>query len=94
VTLHLRVKPGSKVDQVFYDAAGKLNIKIKAPVRDGQANAYLIEFLAKQLGVAKSGITLVSGFTTSHKRLEIDVSQAVADDFLRRIEQKRGSGKR
>jgi uncharacterized protein YggU (UPF0235/DUF167 family) len=34
MTLHLNVKPGSKVDQLFYDSAGKLNAKIKAPARD------------------------------------------------------------
>ncbi|MFD2571363.1 DUF167 domain-containing protein [Spirosoma soli] len=29
-----------------------MNAKIKAPAQDGKANAYLIEFTAKRLGVA------------------------------------------
>lgn len=69
--LHVRVKPGSKVDQLFYDAAGQLNAKIKAPAQDGKANAYLVEFLAKQLATSKSNVTLIAGFTNSHKRIEI-----------------------
>ena len=80
MTLHLTVKPGSRIDKLFYDAAGKLNAKIKAPAQDGKANAYLIEFLAKELGIAKSGVTIVSGFTNSHKRIEIDVTE---EDFAR-----------
>lgn len=69
--LHVRVKPDSKVDQLFYDDAGQLNAKIKAPAQDGRANAYLIEFLAKQLGTSKSNVILIAGFTNPHKRVEI-----------------------
>lgn len=85
MTLHLKVKPGSKVDQLFYDAAGQLNLKIKAPAQDGKANAYLIDFLAKQLGIAKSGVTIVAGFTNPHKRIEIDVDEEQLKQFLAKI---------
>lgn len=82
MTIHLKVKPGSKVDQLFYDAAGQLNAKIRAPAQDGKANAYLVEFLAKRLGVAKSSITIVAGFTNPHKRIEIDVATDVYNAFI------------
>lgn len=85
MTLHLKVKPGSKVDQLFYDAAGMLNAKIKAPAQDGKANAYLIEFLAKQLSTAKSNLTIVAGFTNPHKRIELDVTQEAYERFLAEI---------
>lgn len=75
MTLHLKVKAGSKVDQLFYDTAGLLTAKIKAPAQDGKANAYLIEYLAKQFGITKSRITLVSGFTSPHKRFEIEADE-------------------
>jgi len=85
VTLHLKVKPGSKVDQLFYDAAGQLNVKIKAPAQDGKANAYLIDFLAKELGIAKSGVTIVAGFTNPHKRIEIAIEERQLKQFLAKI---------
>ena len=75
MTLHLKVKPGSKGDQLVYDAAGLLHAKIKAPAQDGKANAYLVEFLAKRLDIAKSKITIVSGLTNPHKKLEIDTTE-------------------
>jgi uncharacterized protein (TIGR00251 family) len=89
VTLHLKVKPGSKADQLFYDTAGKLNAKIRAPAQDGKANAYLIDFLAIAFGTAKSNVTIVAGFTNPHKRIEIDADetsiQAVLDTLDKRI---------
>lgn len=85
MTLHLKAKPGSKVDQLFYDAAGQLNAKIRAPAQDGKANAYLVEFLAKQLGIPKSGVTLVAGFTNPHKRIEVDVPEEVLTRFLTQL---------
>ena len=85
MTLHLKVKPGSKVDQLFYDAAGQLNAKINAPAQDGKANAYLIEFLAKQLGIAKSNVTIVAGFTNPHKRIEIETTQDIYERFLAKL---------
>lgn len=85
MTIHLKVKPGSKVDQLFYDAAGLLNAKIKAPAQDGKANAYLVEFLARQLSIAKSDIHIVAGFTNPHKRLEIDIAEETVAEFLGKI---------
>ncbi|GAB3979225.1 hypothetical protein GCM10028806_44080 [Spirosoma terrae] len=85
MTIQLKVKPGSKIDQMFFDASGLLNAKIKAPAQDGKANAYLIEFLAKQLGVAKSSVSIVSGFTNPHKRIALDVTEETYARFLERI---------
>ena len=87
MTIHVKVKPGSKVDQLFYDAAGQLNIKIRAPAQDGKANAYLVDFLAKQLGVAKSNVTIAAGFTSPRKRIEMDVAADVYEAFLAKLSQ-------
>jgi hypothetical protein len=73
------------MDQLFFDAAGQLNAKIKAPAQDGKANAYLVEFLAKQLGIAKSAVTIVAGFTNPHKRLEIDIDEDAYERFLAQL---------
>jgi uncharacterized protein (TIGR00251 family) len=84
VTLHLNVKPGSKTDQLFYDGAGHLNAKIKAPAQDGKANAYLIDFLAKQLNTSKSNVTIIAGFTNPHKRINV----AGDEDLIRAVLEK------
>ncbi len=75
MTLHVRVKPNSRVDALTYDETGQLTVKIKAPARDGKANEYLVLFLAKILGLPKSAVRLVAGFTSPHKKLEIDAEE-------------------
>ncbi len=88
MTLHLKVKPGSKIDALFYDAAGILTVKIKAPAQDGKANTYLCEFLAKQFGIAKSGVTIASGLTSPFKRIEIDADEQDVQDVLEMVVRK------
>ena len=51
---------------------GALKIRIAAPPVDNAANRELIEFVARQLGVAKSGVRIVSGTTSRRKVLEVD----------------------
>jgi uncharacterized protein len=82
MTLHIKVIPNSKIDQLFYDEANNLSTKIKAPAQDGKANAYLVEFLGKIFGIAKSKIEIVSGFTNSHKKLEIDADEVKIKEIL------------
>ncbi len=59
-------------------AAGKiLRIKLKAPPVEGKANRELVIFLAKQLGLTKSAVTLRSGDKSRLKRIEIAGLSAV-----------------
>lgn len=86
MVLHIKVKPGSKVDKFFFDASGHLNAKIKAPAQDGKANAYLVEYLARQFGISKSSVEIVAGFTNPHKRLEIDADEEAVSRVLSNLE--------
>lgn len=72
MTLHIKAKPGSKVNQVVVAADGTFTVKIKAPAQDGKANDELVRFLSEKLGLPKSKIRIVSGFTSQFKKLEIE----------------------
>ncbi|MBO9638479.1 MAG: DUF167 domain-containing protein [Siphonobacter aquaeclarae] len=85
MTLHVRVKPNSKVDGLAYDDAGNLTVKIKAPAQDGKANDYLVKYLAGVFGISKSKVQLVSGFTNPHKKLEIDAEEAEIKQILQQL---------
>lgn len=79
----IHLKPGSKVDELFYGTAELLTVKSKAPAQDGKANAYLVNFLAKQFGIAKSDVTIVADLTSQYKRVEINVEKAVIQSILK-----------
>jgi uncharacterized protein (TIGR00251 family) len=48
-----------------------LKIRLAAPPVDGKANACLIAFLANQLGVARSAVSLISGESSRAKRVYV-----------------------
>ena len=53
--LSLHVQPGAKRTAVVGLYGEKLKIALAAPPVDGKANQVLVQFLAKSLGIAKSG---------------------------------------
>ena len=71
VILRLHIQPGAKKTEVAGQHGEALKIRLSAPPVDGKANACLIEFLANQLGVAKSAVELLSGDTSRAKRVSI-----------------------
>jgi uncharacterized protein (TIGR00251 family) len=60
-TLDVQVTPGSSKNEILDVRGGRLRIKIAAAPEDGKANAELIAFLAKTLGIAKKEIAIIRG---------------------------------
>jgi uncharacterized protein (TIGR00251 family) len=71
VTLRLHIQPGAKKTEVVGMHGEALKIRLAAPPVDGKANACLLAFLAGQLGVAKSSVSLLSGETSRAKRVHV-----------------------
>ncbi len=59
-----------------------LKVRIQAPPVEGKANSELIKFLAKQFGVSKSAVQIISGELNRHKRVRITQPQKLPDDAL------------
>ena len=64
------------------DGREELVIRVSAPPADGEANQAVIRLLAKQLGVPKSSIIIVSGETGRHKRVALPLE---GDELHRRL---------
>jgi uncharacterized protein (TIGR00251 family) len=62
---------------------GCVKIRLAAPPVDGAANAALVEFVAGQLGIAKSRVRITAGLTSRRKTVEVDgVTAAQIADAL------------
>ncbi len=63
---------GAKCDEFAGVHAGRLKIRIGAAPIDGAANAHLINFLARQFGVAKRAVHIKAGLHSRFKTVAID----------------------
>jgi uncharacterized protein (TIGR00251 family) len=74
--LPIKLQPGASSDRIDgwdVDPEGRpvLKVRLRARPVDGEANAALIRFLAKALGVSKSSVELARGGQSRLKIVEI-----------------------
>lgn len=69
-------KPGIGSWRAGADGREELEVRVAAAPADGEANAAVIKLLAKELGVARSEIEIVSGETSRHKRIALPMTEA------------------
>jgi uncharacterized protein (TIGR00251 family) len=60
-----------------------LKIKVSAAPEKGKANQCLVKFLAKQLGVKKNAVNIISGTTSPIKHVQ--VSGMSADTLMKKL---------
>lgn len=78
--LRLYIQPKSSRDQFVGQHSDELKVAITAPPVDGQANAHLVKFLAKQFRVAKSQVVIEKGELGRHKQVRIIAPQLIPAD--------------
>ena len=81
VELSVLVQPRASRTKLVGEHAGLLKIQLAAPPVDGEANAALLEFLARHFGVPKRQVSLAAGDAARRKRVVIqglDAAQAEA----------------
>lgn len=69
--LDLRVQPAASVTAVAGELGAELKVRLAAPPVEGKANAELVRFLAKQLGVPRSAVTVVRGQASRSKTVRV-----------------------
>jgi len=71
VQVLVRVQPAAKRTEIIGVVAGQVRLRLAAPPVDGKANAELIRYLAKMLGVRRAAITIRRGAASRVKLIEI-----------------------
>jgi uncharacterized protein (TIGR00251 family) len=66
-----KVVPGSSRTAVSGPLDGMLKVKVAAAPEKGKANQCLVEFLARQLGVKKNAVAIISGTTSPVKHVQV-----------------------
>ena len=71
VVFGVKVVPGSSRTALAGVLGNLLKVKVAAPPEKSKANKCLIEFLAKQLGVKKNQISIITGQTKPVKTVQV-----------------------
>ena len=71
VTIDILVQPRASRAKIGPVHDGRLKVAVTSPPVDGEANAAVIELLAKQLGVARSAIEVIAGASSRRKTVRI-----------------------
>ena len=70
-TFKVRVQPGASKNEIVGVQQDALKVRISATPVEGKANKVLIQFLAKQLGVKRSQVEILSGHTSRIKTIHV-----------------------
>jgi uncharacterized protein (TIGR00251 family) len=71
VTFDVLVQPRASRAKLGPVHDGRLKVAVTAPPVDGEANAAVIEVLAKALGVAKRAVEVVAGASSRRKTVRV-----------------------
>ena len=71
--IEIKVKPGSKKEEVLPLGEGVFKVSVKERALEGRANEAVQEALAEYFKVSKSKVRFLSGLKSKTKRLEIFV---------------------
>ena len=83
LTIDVLVQPRASRAKIGPRHDGRIKIAVTAPPVDGEANAAVIELVAKSLGVAKSAVEVIAGASSRRKTLRIaGVTAAQLEELL------------
>ncbi len=84
IKLLIKVKPNSSKDEISADAENNISVKIRAKPVDGEANEYLVKYLAKEFNISRSMVQLEKGATSRLKRIVINIGQVEFDTIIKK----------
>ncbi len=77
-TIEILVQPRASRAKLGPMHDGRLKVAVTAPPVDGEANAAVIELLAKELGIPRRQIEVIAGASSRRKTVRIECADAQA----------------
>ena len=70
--IFVRAQPNSKNEKIEKADEAHFTVAVKEPPKNGRANEAIAKILAEYLGVNRSRVRLISGFSSRQKVFEVD----------------------
>jgi uncharacterized protein (TIGR00251 family) len=71
ITIDILVQPRASRAKIGPMHDGRLKIAVTAPPVDGEANAAVIDLIARRLGIARGDVEVIAGASSRRKTLRI-----------------------
>jgi uncharacterized protein len=79
ITLDILVQPRASRAKIGPMHDGRLKIAVTAPPVDGEANAAVIDLIARRLGIARGDVEVIAG--ASSRRKTVRIANATAEQI-------------
>lgn len=76
------MQPGAGRSEIVGEHGDSLKVRVAAPANEGKANAELVRFLAKTLGVSRGSVELISGERSRDKAVAVDCADLDLERLL------------
>ncbi|HEX5063400.1 MAG TPA: DUF167 domain-containing protein [Kofleriaceae bacterium] len=84
VTFDVLVQPRASRAKVGPLHDGRLKVAVTSPPVDGEANAAVIELLAKTLGVSRGAVEVIAGASSRRKTIKVrGVARAAIEELAK-----------
>lgn len=90
IVITILAKPGAKMNSITNVSVEGVGVQISAPPTDGEANAELLKYLSKVLGVRKSDISLDKGGKCRNKVVLISKGSTTTTTVLENLKKEIG----
>ena len=71
ITFDVLVQPRASRERIGPRHDGRIKISVTSPPVDGEANAAVVELIAKTLGVARRDVEVIAGHTSRRKTIRV-----------------------
>jgi len=85
--LHVKATPKAAKDEIAGIRNGAVLVKVRAVAEKGKANTAVIALLARQIGIPKSALALVSGETDRNKVFRLVSHLVAVQSWVRNLPQ-------
>jgi uncharacterized protein (TIGR00251 family) len=84
VTFDVLVQPRASRAKIGPLHDGRLKVAVTSPPVDGEANAAVIELLAKALGVARGAVRVIAGTSSRRKTVQVEgIARAAVEELAK-----------
>ena len=85
-TIKIRLQPRAARDEIVGERNGALLVRLTTPPIEGRANKAVCRFLARQLGIAPTRVSLLKGTRSRDKVVQVEglTSEQIAQTLQRK----------